>query len=447
MNPFVGGRSIMWSSWCPRPTVDEMHHWPAETIAAATRNFDSAERILNVVPADQIDANLSPGHNAVPVGRPVYATLQTQMQQMLANNLHHVVTATRTMPAPMAVGAGTEAGLDFAKFSVPPVLFGLIEQQAEHAAAGTGAPLKVVTECVVNWIERDANIATGLETSRGNLPLGSAQLVLAMGTLPPTTLIENSFPEITTAGTRFTAHFITAVVARIKRSDYDFAGDLAELELATVYMAGTNPDSDMQYHVQLTILSDRDPAGDAALAARYMPDVVATASPAQLAGSDDYLVFVCAVLGELDANNPDNHLARNQDTDPTTNVTLSILANDNDKATWDTMDQATFEMLENALSPTGHTGVEYWHGTPDQGTWTPTRPPVTQRRVPALVHEGSTLWLGPDDTSPVGLDYRPNGINNVYVTGGALWPAAGSWNPTMTMVALVHDLIDQLRGN
>jgi choline dehydrogenase-like flavoprotein len=60
------------------------------------------------------------------------------------------------------------------------------------------------------------------------------------------------------------------------------------------------------------------------------------------------------------------------------------------------------------------------------------------------VHEGSTLYLGQDDGAPVGLDYRLNGVQNVFVTGGCLWPTAGSWNPTMTMVALTQHLADTL---
>jgi hypothetical protein len=34
----------------------------------------------------------------------------------------------------------------------------------------------------------------------------------------------------------------------------------------------------------------------------------------------------------------------------------------------------------------------------------------------------------------------------VFVTGGALWLAGGSWNPTMTMVALAQDLADRQLG-
>ena len=46
--------------------------------------------------------------------------------------------------------------------------------------------------------------------------------------------------------------------------------------------------------------------------------------------------------------------------------------------------------------------------------------------------------------APVGLDYRPRGVENVYITGGSLWPTGGSWNPTAAMVALAIHLADTL---
>jgi choline dehydrogenase-like flavoprotein len=144
-------------------------------------------------------------------------------------------------------------------------------------------------------------------------------------------------------------------------------------------------------------------------------------------------------------NNPDNHFRRNDDDDPTTNVTLQVLAGEDDRATWNTMDEGTFQLLERILAVKGT--LEYWHGAPDNGTWTSERPPLEQRRVAGLVHESSTLALGAqDDDGVVGSDYRPYGVENVHITGGGLWPSGGSWNPTMTMVALAQDLADQLSG-
>ncbi len=442
MVPFFGGRSIMWSAWCPRPTVDEMAFWPPETIAAAAAHFASAEKLLNVIPADEIDAHLSPELLLfVTRQRPVYGLMQRSLQMMLAKNLGKIDSATRSMPAPLAAGAGREGGLDFAKFATPAVMLGLADRQAKLSETGAGSPLRIVNNCIVSRIHQQDGCATALETSRGVVNVGQAKVILAMGTLPPTTLLLNSFPEVKRAGERFTAHFITSVVARVPRKDFDFGDQLGELELAAIYMAGKNRQNQMQYHVQLSVLSDRSPAKNADKAARYMPDVVATASMAQLLSSDEYLVFVCAVLGEIDFRNPQNYFRRNEDEDPTTNVTLQVLASKNDAATWDTMDEGTFQMMERVFAPKGN--VEYWHGDPNHGKWSNERPSIIERRVPGLVHEGSTLWIGTEEEGVVGLDYRPYGVENVYVTGGALWPASGSWNPTMTMVALAQDLADR----
>jgi hypothetical protein len=448
MVPFFGGRSILWSAWCPRPTTEEMRGWAPAVMAAAQRNFADAERLLNVVPADRIDSDLDPATFAATAKRrPVYGVLQRGLQSMLGQNLDRVTSATRCMAAPIAVGAGVQEDLDFAKFSTPAPLLDLALAQTDLALSGRGAPLRIACNCTVARILQQDGAATALETSRGILNLGDAKLVLAMGALPPATLLLNSFPDVPKVGERFTAHFITSIVARVPRSDYPFAGDLGEMELAAIYMAGVNAESGMQYHVQLSVLSDRSPEVNARRAARYMPDVVATASPAQLTSSPDHLVFVCAVLGELDHRNPDNWLRPNGEADPTTNVLLQALANDVDRSTWDTMDEGAFQMLEAALSPKGAASVEYWHGDPMQGTWGPQRPAVEARRVPALVHEGSPLWIGPtSDEGPVGEDYRPRGVANVFITGAGLWPESGSWNPTMTMVALAQDLADQLVG-
>ncbi|WP_454752867.1 GMC oxidoreductase [Cupriavidus necator] len=445
MVPFFGGRSIMWSAWCPRPTRDEMAFWPEQTIAAAEARFASAETLLNVVPADKIDAASGPElQSIIARQRPTYGIMQTALQEMLNEKIGLIESATRWMPAPLAAGAGDASGVDFAKFSTPAVIMELASKQADLAAAGTGSPLRIVTNCIVERIHQQDGVATALDTSRGMLNVGHAKVILAMGTLPPTTLLLNSFPQMKRAGDRFTAHFITSVVARVPRKDFDFGHRIGELELAAIYLAGKNKDNNMQYHVQLSVLSDREPEKNAQKAARYMPDVVATASIAQLRSSEDYLVFVCAVLGEMDYRNPKNYFHLNGQADPTTNVTLQVLANENDRMTWDTMDTGTFQMMERVFAPKGN--VEYWHGDPNTGTWSSERPSIEERRVGGLVHEGSTLWIGAGDEGVVGLDYRPNGVENVFVTGGALWPASGSWNPTMTMVALAQDLADQQLG-
>ncbi|MBB3231308.1 GMC oxidoreductase [Halomonas stenophila] len=453
MVPFFGGRSTLWSAWCPRPNGDELAGWPQATIEAARRNFETAEALLRVQKADQIDLERSTEELRV-IGktRPVYGPLQRCIQSLLRENGASVDGIYRTQAAPLASAAENVNGIDFQKYSTPGDILALADRQAKLHAAGKGARLDIVSDCTVDKIQQQeidgARQATALETSRGVLPLGAAQLILAMGTLPPTTLLRNSFPDTRTLGERFSAHFISSIVARVPKSSLDPQGQFGDLELSACYVAGVADDSyEQQFHIQLSSLWDVNPAKNAGTALRYMPDVVATASQVQLQTSEGYVVFVCAVLGELDYDNPGSWFLRNhQDGNVTTNSLLQVRENARDYRTWDAMDEATFGILEEVLSPEGVARVEYWLGAPDKGEWSAERPGRQQRRVDALVHESSTLYLGEEESAPVDLNYRFRGSNNVYVTGGGLWPRGGSWNPTMTMVALAQDLADKLEG-
>ncbi|WP_199185103.1 GMC oxidoreductase [Aquimarina sp. I32.4] len=446
MIPFFGGRSTMWSAWCPKPTEDEMDGWPQATINAAKNNFESAEKLLRVQMADEIDANRTGALlELIRNTRPVYGELQKEIQTRLAKYGTDVEGIYRTQAAPLASAAENVDGIDFQKYAIPGELLQLGVKQEALVQENKGARMDIVADCVVEKIYQQDGQATALQTSRGVLPLGKAKLVLAMGTLPPATLVRNSFPNAVNPGTRFSAHFITSIVARVPKKDYKASKLFGELEIGACYIAGTDNDYKKQYHIQLSVLADEKPIKNAGTALRYMPDVVATASMAQLLSSEDHVVFVCAVLGELDSRNKNNWFLNNpQDENITTNSLLQITENDSDKETWDAMDKATFEVIEDALSPNGSSAVEYWHGDPDSGTWEPVRPLQSQIRVDALVHESSTLYIGEEETAPVDLNYRLRNTENVYVTGGALWPQGGSWNPTMTMVALAQDLADKL---
>lgn len=93
--------------------------------------------------------------------------------------------------------------------------------------------------------------------------------------------------------------------------------------------------------------------------------------------------------------------------------------------------------------------IEYWtDADADRGAWRSEPPPQKEIRLNIIVHEASALWIGEDPaTSVVGLDYRPHGVDNVYVTGGALFPTSGSWNPTLTVCGLAQDLARRLQPN
>ena len=453
MVPFFGGRSILWSAWCPEPTDEEFIGWPTEVIQAARRYFDPAKKLMNVTPVGSChhffgkrkDDNISMS--------PVYAGLQRELAKSISDNLDKVPTLTRSMDAPLAVGITEIKGIDFQKFATPGPFVDLVQLQEQKEQTKTGKRLKIVNNCIVEQIYHQDSRATALKTSRGVVNIGDAKLILAMGTVPPATLIANSFPDVPEVGKHLCSHLIIAIVARIRVDNLDY-GMLNDIELGAVYVAGVaDKDHNKQFHVQLSAFHDTDPEANARFSFEFAPDVVATASRQQLETSKGYIVFVLACLGEMDVDNQKNHLTKNNaDVNQTTNMLLNLTTNDTDNLLWDVMDNSAFELLEKIISPEdgygGNKPVQYWHGDADNGEWYEERPPIHQYRVPGTVHESSTLIIGnrDDEKSSVGLDYRPHGVENVYVTGGGLWPRSGSWNPTLTMVALAQDLADNLAG-
>jgi choline dehydrogenase-like flavoprotein len=435
--PVLGGRSTYWSAWCPAPEPDLMRDWP-QALVDVTRQpgfWEGARAFLHVTTADRIDDS-------------VYGSLQRQLDTNLRENFRRFVpSAEGAFPAPMAVGHSEWQGVKFYKYSTVGTLLGLQQRQQALADQGHGQELTLVDQCIVKRLLHDGQgTVTALDTSRGPLSVGNARIVLAMGTIPPATLLMNSFgDQLPNIGKRYTGHFMSHVIARVKRSAFK---DLAALELGALYLHGKD-EQGLQYHVQASAFASSDPARDAATIAYQAPDAAAVASLAQLAGSEDYVVFVCATLGEVGENNPDNWIRPNGTLDPTTNITVQLQAGPREQHLWDVLDEATYQTIAALASRgTGATPeIEYWieSGTPEQGFWQAHRPGKQQIRLPIIVHEASSLWIGEDPaTSVVGLDYRPHGVRNVYVTGGGLFPTSGSWNPTLTMCGLAQDLAEKL---
>ena len=67
-----------------------------------------------------------------------------------------------------------------------------------------------------------------------------------------------------------------------------------------------------------------------------------------------------------------------------------------------------------------------FQGNAPNGHWRDELAPASKLREPGAVHEASCLWMGRDKaTSVVDANYRPHGVENVYVTGGSLFPTSG----------------------
>ncbi|VUC22981.1 unnamed protein product [Clonostachys rosea] len=451
--PFFGGRSTFWSAWCPQPEINEMRDFPKALIAATQEDifWPEANRLLHVTGTDELDNS-------------IFAGLQDQVDSRLEKRIKDIPTATHSGPARLAVGRSSPTStLRFNKFSTPGPLLKIYEDQKVKEKNGEGAALDIMLNCVVEKLHADEEgRVRSVKTSKGviSLPTDETSIVLCAGAFPNATLLLNSFDDAQeTVGKRVTGHFLTHVVARVPLSSFGKWDSMikdsdqpCKLEIAAHYLAGEDPKTKQQYHVQITAIHSPNPKEDADDAARECPDYAAAATEEQLKDSTKHVVFVCATLGEFSEHNEHNWLRPDKNnTDPTTNVKLQYTLADSDRELWNVMDEATYNTIEQMSAPldgqVDSDVIEYWH-TDDNGVngyWDKTKPDVTDIRIPGIVHEASTAFVGSKEAGGSVDEYgRPHGIHNVHVTGGALFPTAGSWNPTLTMCGFTQHLARHL---
>ena len=101
--PYFGGRSIMWSAWCPEPSNDEMPGWPKEVMDTIHNKFDDAKKLLNVV--STADIGIKENRLPIATNQPVYGVLQSEIEKSLKDNQAKLMTVNTIMPAPLAVNA------------------------------------------------------------------------------------------------------------------------------------------------------------------------------------------------------------------------------------------------------------------------------------------------------------------------------------------------------
>ncbi|KAF5855028.1 hypothetical protein ETB97_010270 [Aspergillus alliaceus] len=401
--PFFGGRSTFWSAWCPQPPSDLMREFPRSMIETTTHPifWELAEKLLHVTSASDIDDT-------------IFANLQFAIDKNLQMNLDKIPSADSAESAKLAVGRGSPTStLRFSKWSVPGPLLALVETQRKLAGNEEGAPLEVMLNCTVNKMNLDSDgTVRFVDTNRGLLSWvdDKTKIILCGGAIPNATLLLNSFERARkTVGRRLTGHFLTHIVARCPIKNVPGFNASDKLEIGASYLAGKDVKTKRQYHSQITAIYSPNPKNDADDAARECPDYAAAATYAQLKGSENHVVFVCATLGEFTENNEHNFVKLNDTQDPSCNVTLQFTLNDEDKSLWDTMDLATYQAIR---SMTNGKSIEYWDEK--AGKWSTRKPHVNTIRVNGVVHEASTAFVG-DEKDGGSLDewYRPYGANNV----------------------------------
>lgn len=503
MLPYFGGRSFLWSAWCPQPEKRQVAKWSKVLFNSLTEKngeksyFEEAADLLHVHKSNRLPFSVNlKGLDLVDslskLKLPEYGVLQKAIYNKFSDQKDKFNSSKDKNPtgaelmkveyASLACGDGENKGIDFNKFSTPTAILNLVDSTAfgtpkdpitekKRKERNNMYPnrLHIVTECVVEEILNEDNKAYGLLTTRGTIALNDAELIVATGAMPPATLIQKSFDH-KLAGQHFTAHTISAITARIEKSKFlkllgdDSISENENLQMGAIYLPFFAKNG-QQFHIQLSIIHDPHPDKNKELAMRYMPDVVSTASPEQLADSENHVILVCAILGELDIHNEDASFHANKDHDATTASVLRCNPSSKDKETWDDMGKATYDILDYLFDE-----LQYWYSDLNyyqeslsgaysdgelakrytmQNTWVKKEARTPYPHVPAMVHEGSTLPIENENgiEAVVNLNYqlinKKNPVSNLFITGASLWAQSGAWNPTLTMTAMALQLADK----
>ncbi|KAI0508580.1 FAD/NAD(P)-binding domain-containing protein [Xylaria bambusicola] len=435
--PFFGGRSLFWSGWCPQPSMESLREYPdsMKNTAANSIFWARAQELLNITSLAEIKDS-------------AFGCLQGHMSSRLDFPIDGIPSLRTTGPALLATShkrPGAQFG--FSKFSAVEKLLSIIQDQIQKASRGEGKVLDVKLNCAVRRIIVNRGDAIGLETVNGTKTLDSShtKLILCAGTIPNTTLLYNSIPQMAKETKRLTGNFISHLTFRVPRSQIPCLshGHSRSLEIAAQCLLGLHPSTGRQYQIQITAVHCPDVERDLHDLGRKCPDFSASAQANQLRGSEDHVIFVCAAVGEFSEQNSRCWIRRNEgDPDKTTNIRIQYLCNEEDEALRTFMEEVVFQLADRLSKPSNR---DYWNKLSQ--TWVTGRPSQQEMRVRGVVHESSSTFMGPEsEGGSVDELYRPYGCNGVYVTGGGIFPTAGAWNPTLAMCAFAQDLARKLNA-
>jgi choline dehydrogenase-like flavoprotein len=468
----VGGRSIYWGGWAPRLLAEETPSppWPASALAdlestylqhaadqlgvsavnefvfgdlqAAMRNvlFDAIPRVAELIPLADL-----PDYAAVPVDADRHLLLDLLAlpldtpDSLSDDDLRNLLK----LEAPLAVQSKAPLPGSFAlnKFSAVPLIL-----EASRAAwvecGGNDADrrLMVVPRCHVIRLETTKQQGiwhvTDVVTNHGTVHLPpSGRVVLATATIENTRLALASFaglgmPNYEQIGANFQVHMRSNLIVRIPKTALPGLAGVRGLQAAALVVKGRHVDDRVHhFHLQITAsgLQGLDTNAEAKLF-KTIPDVDTVDAFRSM--TEDHVVIAIRGVAEMDANNPRSmiRLASARDEFGVPRAFVSVTPTAGDLAAWDACDAAALAV---ATAFAGHTQCEVIAFNRDG--------------LGTTYHEGGSLAMGDSaDTSVTNADTRFHLVDNVYVTGPALFPTTGSANPMLTGVALARRLADHL---
>lgn len=403
----LGGRSLYWGGWSPRLMEADLAQWPAELRTFLKDTYKSVEQETGVW--DKTDY----------ISGALFEALKAKFKAVAPS----VPSVDKIQDAPLAVQAAPPASglFSFDKWSSAPILVDAIREAASKP--DWQRPLFYVPRAHVTKLHVNGGAVRTIE-----LWLNGQQkflnvsnrcaVVLANGTLEATRLAMESFP--------------TALMGR---------NLMAHLRTNTaVLVRGSTPKG--RYHLQVTAAAVRGGSEDTMW--RAIPDIELLDK--MLASQrEDWIVVTLRGIGEMqgdrDPSKPKNTgaapswmdlsdqtenfpLFSNPPASQMRRAWINLVANADDQALWNTMDQAALALAKKLADDD------------------PAKFKLVEQKRDGLGtthHEAGTLWMGADAaTSITDLEGRFHHVANAFVAGPAIFPTLGSANPSLTALVLAR---------
>jgi choline dehydrogenase-like flavoprotein len=492
----IGGRSLYWGGWSPRPLPEEMptSRWPQTTVDDLNdRYFDEASRQIGVTESndfiygelhqalrqrlfDAIGAGDVPA--AVPLGQlPLHLEGVPQQEEDISK-----------LEAPLAVqGRAPRAGyFPLNKFSAVPLLIkGARAAQSEAFDDDYRKRLMVVPHCHVQRLvtvsENGRRRVVRVQTNQGEVDLpNGGTVVIALGTIESARLALLSFGAVPgqlhpTLGRNLMAHLRSNLDIRIPREALlNHAALPKELATSALFVKGryTHADDSIgHFHLQITASGLGAVGSDSeAELWKKVPDI--DHFDAQRQADDKSVVITIRGIGEMEPDNPESHITLDGNpsrvdefgqrrafvsiAQPYEQRAGESAQTTKDRALWDEMDRASdqvarafangqaFEVFTAGgpvkISPADDLASVHPYTYRNHKT-----KPGRRDGMGSTHHETGPLRMGVDaTTAATNADGRFHDVANAYAVGPSVFPTIGSPNPMLTGIALVRRTADKI---
>lgn len=487
----VGGRSIYFGGWSPQLLDTEMpsDRWASTVVTDLKDQYflEAREQIGTDVTNDFIHGEL-------------HEVLRQQLFEGIDNGevtgaippaelpLHLDVTDVSPaeqpllkLEAPLAVESRTRSGFfPFNKFSAMPLLMTAARAAwSESDGDDVKRRLMIVPDCHVTRLvtagDEGQTRVTEVLTSLGPVPVpDNGVVILALGTIESARLALTSFPSLPNSsltGRNMMAHLRSNLTMRIPRETLtDLDAALDELQASALFAKGrhtyTGDGTVGHFHQQITAsgLGSVGTNSEAELF-KMVPDI--DTFDVFRAADDSHVVVTIRGIGEMQPQNPDNHIVLGADLDefglPRAFVSMADPQDPQQRANnpknakdfelWEAMDQSADDIAKlfagnqpfEVFTPNGVVKVSPGDDLRDVLPYTYRSQGGRRDGLGTTHHEAGTLWMGEDpNTSVTNPDGRFHHVANAYVAGPGLFPTIGSPNPMLTGTALARRQGDRL---